>query len=153
MKERRKQKSSGVYFRLITMVGVIVPRRLRATWRQEWEAELRYREMLLAEWDKLNWRTKLDLLRRSFGAFADALRLQPRRLEDEMLQDLRFGVRMLLKNPGFTVVSVLTLALGIGANTAIFSLVNAILLRPLPFKDPEQLVFLSERSQKVPVMA
>jgi len=54
---------------------------------------LRYRELLLEEWDRLNWRTKLDLLRRSLGAFLDALLLQPRRLEDEMFQDLRFGVR------------------------------------------------------------
>src|SRR5262245_48945079 len=78
---------------LIALVGVIVPRRLRSDWRQEWEAELRSREALLAEWDKLNWKTKLDLLRRSLGAFCDAMLLQPRRLEDEMFQDLRFGVR------------------------------------------------------------
>ncbi len=80
------------HLRLIVLVGLIVPRRLRAGWRQEWEAELRYGELLLAEWDRLDWRYKLDLLRRSTSAFWDALLLQPRRLEDEMFQDLRYGV-------------------------------------------------------------
>lgn len=125
---------------LIALVGVIVPPRLRADWRQEWEAELRCRETMLAEWDRLDWRNKLNLLRRSLGAFWDALLLQPRRWEDEMIQDLRFGIKMLFKNPGFSAIVILTLALGVGVNTALFTVFNALVLKPLPLKDAGSVV-------------
>jgi predicted permease len=68
---------------------------------------------------------------------------------ETLLRDLRFGMRMLIKSPGFTAVSLLTLALGIGATTAMFTVVNGILLRPLPYKEPDRLVLIKERIPKL----
>src|ERR1700704_320709 len=65
---------------------------------------------------------------------------------ETLRQDLSYGFRMLFKNPRFTAVAVLSLAIGIGANTAIFSVTNALLLRPLPYKDADRLVILWSRS-------
>jgi predicted permease len=137
---------SRPYLVLIALIGVIVPRRLRADWREEWEAELRHRERQLADWDRLDRAHKCELLRRSSSACWDALWLQRQRWEDDVIRDLRFGVRLLLKTPVFTAVAVLTLALGVGTNTAIFSVVNALLLRPLEgVNDPERLVRISRQ--------
>jgi putative ABC transport system permease protein len=70
-------------------------------------------------------------------------------MEDAMFQDLRFGLRMLLKSPGFTVAAILSLTIGIGATSAIFSVVNNVVLRPLPFREPERLVRLWHNKPQV----
>ena len=128
------------HLRLIALIGLIVPRRVRADWRQEWETELHCRERLLADWDRLDWRSRLDLVRRSSSAFADAAWLQRKRLEADMIQDLRYGLRILRTHPGFAAVAVLTLALGIGANTAIFTFLDKLVIRTLPVERPHELV-------------
>lgn len=68
-------------------------------------------------------------------------------------QDIKYGARMLLKNPGVTIIVIIALALGIGANSAIFSVVNAVLLRPLPYEESDRLVFLNEKSSKLDEMS
>jgi len=69
---------------------------------------------------------------------------------DQLCQDIRQGLRMLCKNPSFTVVGVLTLALGIGASTAIFTVISAVLLRPLPYKDPDRVELVYNKVPKWP---
>ena len=68
------------------------------------------------------------------------------RLIEAMFQDIRYGLRILIKNPGFTVVAILTLALGIGANTAIFSVIYGVLMRPLPYRDGNNLVHIRQQA-------
>ena len=72
-------------------------------------------------------------------------------LADELAEDLRNGFRQIARNPGFTAIAVLTLALGIGANTALFSIFNSLILRPLPVRDPDRLALLTDGSWSYPM--
>jgi putative ABC transport system permease protein len=132
---------------LLKVFARIVPAGSRGAWLREWEAELRDRRARLAARQRLGPPQEIDMLRRVLGAFHDAAWLRRQFTRDaDVIHHVRFALRQLRRSPGFTALAAITLALGIGANSAIFALVDATLLRPLPFPDPDRLVMAWERS-------
>src|SRR5262249_32715297 len=123
-----------VHIWVVSLVSRLVPRRFRADWKQEWEGELYHQESRHSR-QSGNW----QLLRRSLASFWDAMAVQPRRLEEEFFQDATYAVRMLRRTKAWTIMAVLSLALGIGAAAVMFSVVDAQLLKPLPVKNPDEL--------------
>ena len=94
---------------IIRIVSAVIPRRLREDWRQEWETEFAYHESELAKWGASGWRARLALLRRSLGSASDAIWLQRKRLEDDVVHDLRHGIRLVARTPGLALAAVASL--------------------------------------------
>lgn len=131
---------------LVGLAARLLPQARRADWREEWRGEL---------WHAFSrGRSTAGTVLRSLGCLPDAWAIHRRRRfrvrqsrthisrRGHMLEDIRFAVRLLVKSPGFTAAAVLTLALGIGVNTAIFSVVHHVLLAPLPYPGSERMVAL-----------
>jgi hypothetical protein len=133
---------------VIGAAGLFVPWARRAEWREEWQGEL-----TALEHEHAQGTTGLPgLLAYALGAIPHALWMRREGWTmDSILQDLRFSTRVLMRSPGFTLVATLTLALGIGANASIFSLVNGLMFRsPAGIHEPDRLVQIARSYESAP---
>jgi len=131
----------------LRVARTIAPRSERRTWAREWEAELGHLWRRGTRDGRPDARAAVQMIVRSAGAIAHAMWLRGQEWRPDMLmQDLRFATRSLGRRPLFTLVVVLTIALGIGANAGIFSVLYDVVLEPLPFEDAEELVMVWEHN-------
>jgi putative ABC transport system permease protein len=131
--------------RFIALVSRLAPGWARREFRAEWEAEI---ATAWRDRPRDSWRDSARVMRRAAGSIPDAWCLFRQQWSaDMLLQDVRYAARLMAQRPGFTATVVLTLGLGIGANTAVFTVINAVLLRPLPFGEPERLMAMWENDR------